>query len=493
MGDLFNPPRPKPLRIYQEIAISKMRESIRCGNRRIVLELPTGAGKTLIAAHIVRSAVKKRQRVLFIAPAIDLINQTVAKFEAEGINDIGVMQGNHPRTNPLAWVQVATVQTLARRKFPSVSLVIVDECHIQSEYVDNLLSEQTDLIFIGLSATPWSKGMARKWQDLIVPTSINALISDGVLSQFRVFAPDIPDLQNIATRAGDYVESELERIMGEAKLVGSVVTTWLEKAEDRPTLVFAVNRAHAAQLKLEFERRNIASAYVDGYTDRIERQIIGTKFETGEIRVICSVRTMTTGVDLRVSCIVDAAPTRSEILHVQKIGRRLRVNPGTEDCLILDHAGNNLRLGLVTDIHHAELNGGKKESTKEAKSRSEKLPKPCIQCGILHTGLICPACRHERKLQARIIVAEGDLVPIKGFSKTPSRADMQRYWSMALWVDDDRGKSGSLALALFKHRFGEWPKHLADMRIEPDRAFRNLELSARIKWLKGKFAERGQR
>lgn len=97
MGDLFNPPRLMPLRIYQEMAISKMRDSVHSGNRRIVLQLPTGAGKTLIAARIVRSAVEKRQRVLFIAPSINLIDQTVAKFEAEGINDIGVMQGNHPR------------------------------------------------------------------------------------------------------------------------------------------------------------------------------------------------------------------------------------------------------------------------------------------------------------------------------------------------------------------------------------------------------------
>ena len=72
---------------------------------------------------------------------------------------IGVMQANHPRTDPLARVQVASVQTLARRGVPHAALVIVDEAHIRSKVIENLMAERPDVFFVGLSATPWAKGM----------------------------------------------------------------------------------------------------------------------------------------------------------------------------------------------------------------------------------------------------------------------------------------------------------------------------------------------
>ena len=101
--------------------------------------------------------------------------------------------------------------------------------------------------------------------------------------------------------------------MGDAKLVGSVAQTWLEKGEDRTTLVFGVNRAHALRLSEEFMSAGVAAAYVDGTVDGVMRGRIADQFRVGEVRVICSVLTRTTGVDLPVSCICDAAPTRSEL------------------------------------------------------------------------------------------------------------------------------------------------------------------------------------
>jgi len=123
---------------------------------------------------------------------------------------------------------------------------------------------------------------------------------------------------------------------------------------------------------------------------------------------------MITGVDLPVSCIIDAAPTRSEMLHVQKIGRGLRVNPGTEDCIILDHAGNSLRLGLVTDIHHTSLDFSKSGEKSQRKAGADKLPKPCIECEALHSGKTCPSCGNERKPVVGVQTADGELVEITG-------------------------------------------------------------------------------
>jgi superfamily II DNA or RNA helicase len=476
--------QPKELRPHQHEALRLIRLSAGKGNRRIVCQMPTGAGKTVTAAKLIASALAKGKSSIFTVPALSLINQTVDAFEAEGVTGIGVMQANHPRTDPLAKVQVASVQTLAKRDIPNAAVVIVDECHIRASVVERMMDERPDVFFIGLSATPWADGMGERWQDLVIPVTIGDLIEAGMLSRFKAFAPDVPDLSGVKIKAGEYAEAGLERVMGSAKLVGSVTQTWLEKGDNRPTLCFAVNRAHAAALAGEFQRHGVASAYVDAFTDMAERSHINGQFRAGEIRVICSVRTMTTGVDLPVSCIIDAAPTRSEMLHVQKIGRGLRVNPGTEDCLILDHAGNSIRLGLVTDIYHDALSVADRAEKGEKKPDDEKLPKPCIMCGELHTGMTCPGCGHERRPSGRVETADGDLVQISGAQKRPSLTDKQTFWSMALWLDNERGRGGKLAKGMFKGKFGVWPNGLQDTPIPADRAFMNYDKSRRIAYAK---------
>lgn len=456
----------KVLRPHQAEAISLVRSSLGRGLRRVVLQGPTGFGKTLVAAKIIEGALAKGNSVIFCAPMISIIDQTVAAFEAEGIRDIGVMQASHPRTNPLARVQVASVQTLRNRAIPQAALVIVDECHIRDKTVERLIAERPDAFFIGLTATPWAKGMGLVWQDLVIPCTIASLIEGGFLSQFRVFAPDVPDLSRVKVERGDYAEAQLAEIMGEAALVGNVVATWLEKGENRPTLAFGVDRAHAKFLHESFERAGVASAYVDGKTDSVERSGIGRRFRSGEIRIICSVRTMTTGVDLPVSCICDCAPTKSASLHVQKIGRGLRVNPGTEDLLVLDHAGNSLRLGLVTDIHRTTLDKTKPTEKTKPEAPAEKLPKPCSKCGVLHTGALCPACGHERKPVSSVESAEGELVEITG--RKPREITMavklQRL-SGLLWIARERGYKPGWAAQQFRQWHGVWPAN--GLRPEP--------------------------
>lgn len=491
MRDIFFELRPKTLRPHQKRAVELLRASLKSGHKRAVIQLPTGGGKTLIAAKIIEAARAKGNQIIFTAPAVSLIDQTVEAFENEGITGIGVMQSNHPRTDAGAPVQIASVQTLARRDIPDAALVLVDECHIRSTVIDDLMRDRPDVFFIGLSATPWAKGMGLQWQDLVIPVTIGELIDEGYLSKFTAYAPDVPDLRGVKIQNGDYASTALEAVMGEAKLLGSVVETWLARGEDRPTLCFAVNRAHAAQLKAEFERHGIASAYVDAHTDIVERGLINAKFRRGEVRVICSVRTMTTGVDLPVSCIIDAAPTQSEMLHVQKIGRGLRVNPGTEDCLILDHAGNSLRLGLVTDIHHATLNS-QAPGEKQERTVAGKLPKPCSKCAVVFLGKTCPACGHERKPFANVESADGELIELTGKVKAPTMAEKQAFWSMALHLDGQRHKGGKLAKGLYKGRFGVWPRGLDDVTAQPDRAFMSYETSRRIAYAKKMAKQEGR-
>jgi superfamily II DNA or RNA helicase len=127
---------PRPLRPYQERSIDFLRGSLRSGHRRPVMQLPTGAGKTRIAAEIIRIALAKEHRAIFTVPRISLIQQTVEAFECEGIDAIGVIQGRHFRTDSTQPVQIASAQTLVRRATPSADIVIIDECHLGFEKID---------------------------------------------------------------------------------------------------------------------------------------------------------------------------------------------------------------------------------------------------------------------------------------------------------------------------------------------------------------------
>lgn len=480
----------KELRPHQVKAINLVRNSLGKGFKRIVCQAATGFGKTLTASHIIEGALAKGNRVIFTAPAISLIDQTVEAFEAEGIRDIGVMQASHPRTDPDAKVQVCSVQTLARRDVPSAALVIVDECHLRAKVIERLMKDRPDVFFIGLSATPWSKGMGLLWQDMVTPCTIMELIDGGYLSKFTAFAPDIPDMSNVPVSKGDYTEAGAAEVMEGSALMASVVDTWLEKGENRPTLLFGVNCAHAAQLYDAFQRAGVAAAYVDAYTDVIERKLIERRFRSGEVKVACSVRTLTTGVDWPVSCIIDAAPTKSKMLHVQKIGRGLRVNKGTEDLLILDHAGNSLRLGLVTDISQTTLDKTK-PGEKQKPEGKEKLPKECANCAALHTGLTCPFCGHERKPVAGVETVDGELIeltPARTKSEKASKEEKQAFYSKALWMADSRGYKPGWAANKYRERFNVWPRGLEESRTAPDQAFLNWEKSRRIAFAKSKGA-----
>lgn len=464
MSELFNTLSTRQLRPHQIKATELLRSSFMKGNTRVVVQAACGFGKTLTSAKMIESALSKGKRVMFTVPRLSLINQTVDEFMKEGINDIGVIQGNHPRTNPLARVQVASLQTLDRRDFGSdFDMIIIDEVHEQFAIVQKMMEDMPRAYFVGLSATPWAKGMGLIWQDLVQSITLTELIDQGYLSKFLAYAPDVPDMSGVKIIKGDYAEGAAAEIMAGKALMASIVQTWLEKGENRPTLLFGVNRAHAKQLQDQFIEAGIAAGYCDAHTDTVERQILGRKFRSGEVKIACSVRTLTTGIDWPVSCIIDAAPTQSEMLHVQKIGRGLRINPGTEDCLILDHAGNSLRLGLVTDIHHDTLDTTKKESRAERKPKAETLPKQCANCGALSADRICPFCGHERKPVSGVETVDGELVELgKGSKRVYTKGENQLWWSAIQHIRASGGKSSGWAAHTYKDKFGVWPRGLDD-------------------------------
>src|ERR1700684_1072207 len=262
----------RALRPHQERALAELRRSLMSGWRRPLLMLPTGGGKTLIAAHIAAGALAKGKHVAFVVPAVSLIDQTVAAFEAESIHALGVLQGIHPRTDRDAPIQICSVQTLARRRRPEVDLVIVDEAHQMHKEIFRWMADCRNIIFIGLSATPWSRGLGKYCDDLIIAATTRELIDQGYLSDFVAFAPSDPDLSSVSTRAGEFQQDELADAMDRLAITGDIVETWLKRGEDRPTIAFCVNRNHAKHVADRFAGAGVAVEYLDGETPREDRE-----------------------------------------------------------------------------------------------------------------------------------------------------------------------------------------------------------------------------
>lgn len=481
---------------HQMSALSGLRDSIaNRKKRRPVLQLPTGGGKTVIASTMVRGALVKGNSVIITVPSKQLIDQTVEMLRSEGISTVGVMQADHYLTNAIMPVQVATIQTLARRKIPKAQLVLVDECHIQFKFLNEWMAhpEWQHVPFIGLSATPWSKGLGKHFDDLVVASTTQGLIDTGFLAPFKAFAPSSglrPDLSSVKDVAGDYHEGQLSTEMRKAPLVADAVDTWLNNARGRPTMVFAVDRAHADALFERYSAAGVFTAYIDGNTPLKEREQIRKSMQSGEIEVVVNIGCLTTGCDWPfVSCIQLCRPTKSEMLYTQIIGRGLRVSKdtGKTECMILDHTTTTERLGLVTDIHHDILDDGKHATSGKAKKPEEALPKECTKCHYLKPPRtpVCPNCGHEAKVQSKVQTVDGTLSEVKGSKKLKhTMADKQVWWSGFLHYAASHNKTQKWCLAQYKQKFEVWPKGLRDIAVEPSAEVTGWIRSRNIAWSK---------
>jgi DNA repair protein RadD len=486
----------RSLHLHQQRALDALRGSFACGKRRPMLQAPTGFGKTLTAAHIIQRALDKGKRIAFIVPAISLIDQTVAAFEAEGIHSVGVMQGIHERTDRDQPVQVCSVQTVARRKRPDVDLVIVDEAHQMHKEIFRWMKDAPGVPFIGMSATPWSRGLGKYYDDLIIAATTRELIDQGYLSDFVAFAPSDPDLSSVSTRAGEFQQDELADAMDRPAITGDIVETWLKRGEDRPTIAFCVNRNHAKHVADRFAGAGVAVEYLDGETPREDREAMFARFRSGATKILCSVGVLTTGFDADVRCIIDAQPTKSRILFVQKLGRGLRTAPGKDRLVILDHAGNHLRLGMVTDIGQDRLDDGKERqnASQRARERGEPLPKLCDDCKAVvpRAARECPNCGAPIQARNEVEAIDGDLVEL-GARRTGERhlsiEDKAAFYGELRGYAAVKGYNDGWIAHKYRERIGVWPN---DPRIRtatlraPSEATRGWIISRQIAYAKAR-------
>jgi DNA repair protein RadD len=483
---------------HQTRALQALKETVWNGVRRIVVQSPTGSGKTKLAAAIVEGAIRKGNRMAFVVPAISLVDQTVEAFYAEEIRDVGVIQANHQMTDWSKPVQVCSIQTLRKRAaFPEAKVVVFDECHVLHEHHKTWIQDPAwaDVPFIGLSATPWTVGLGKYFDTLLIAATTKELIDQKFLAPFKVFATGHPDLTGVRNVAGDYHEGELSDAMQKGTLTADIVHTWKEKWGKDKTLCFGVDCAHAQALQKRFEESGISCGYQDARTPDVERAEIKRKFHNGSYQIVANVGTLTTGVDWDVRCLILARPTRSRILYTQIIGRALRTAPDKEHALILDHSDTTQRLGFVTDIIQEHLDSGKPSDKPE---RVPPMPKECKQCGILKPmkSKVCPNCGFEAVVTSGISEKDGELIEVtaggRGKRKGKREYTMEekaKFYAGLKAYGIQHGRKEGWAAHSYKDKFGAWPDW--SIKNVPPAPYPSVEIvmwvkSRNIAWAKSK-------
>ncbi len=480
------------LRDRQAQAMDDMRQAMKEGHKRIVIQAPCGFGKTVLAAHMIAASLDRGKRPLFTCPAISLIDQTYKSFQFEGIHDIGVMQAQHECTDKMARVQIASVQTLVKRELPNIDFMILDEIHMRFHALNEMLDGPwKDKIAIGLSATPWAKGMGLRWTKLIIPATIPQLIDEGFLSPTDMYIPEQCAARgNLEIKEGEFTEASASKEMRQSRIVGNVVKTWKKLGPGEKTFMFCVNREHAREQVGAFIDSGIPFGYIDANTDRPDRKVVFDKMRGGEIAGIASVGCLIAGVDEDVRCLIDVAPTNSEMRLVQKWGRGIRTAEGKTTLIGLDHAGNNSAegLGLFWEIYHDHLDRRTKTDKGQAYEGETRPPKPrrCHVCHILipKGHAICPKCGTPMPAMSDVEHIDGELCLYYGKAKNkiekpvvvPEKrvSDEQAFYSGLLDFSRRRGFKDGWAKVKYKEKYGAWPNGLDDKQMTPRKAVREF-------------------
>lgn len=466
------------LRPYQEDAIRRLRQTVASGKRSCILVSPTGSGKTVAAAALIRSAIEKQKHVLFLAHARELVNQCSQKLWDFGVEHGIIMRGEE--MEDMARVQVASKATLVswlkRMKLakPPADLIVVDEAHRSlSKWWRYLIELYPDAVVIGLTATPArgdGRGLGELYGGMVEAVPSSQLIREGFLVPTRVFAPYRPNLKGIPRSGTDFAKKPLERRMDKPQLVGDIVGHWKKHAEDRQTVVFATGVQHSLHIRDEFVRAGIRCEHLDGTTDMEERDAILGRLRDGDTRVLTNVGVCTEGWDCPVvSCCVMACPTKSYVKYRQCCGRIQRPYPGKTDALLLDHAGCVYMHGFPDDDVEWTLDSSKtiEEEVKERRKDGRmKEPICCPACHAMFSGKpACPNCGFKIQRRAKDKdVQQGMLIEVDRDQEVVKESeDRQRYWHRCLGVMANNGRSAKAAGAMFRARYGVWPEGMKNI------------------------------
>lgn len=482
------------LRPYQSHAVHQGRQFFASGRKRVMVYAPTGAGKGELAVAFAQMAYSKGKRVLFLVHRKDLVRQQAERFAKYGI-DVGILQGQNTY-RPHHDITVGSIQTFSSRKnfgwqF-NFDLVLIDEAHLcaGSKQYHELFRQWNNLPMIGLSATPFSKGLGKKhswgtmFEDLIVVSTIRELVEQGYLVDCEAYAPSTPDLSKVSIVGGEYHQKQLGDAVDQKHLIGDIVTHWTKLARGKQTICFAVNIAHSKHIVDQFRAVGVDAEHIDCHTPEEERLDIIHRFRNGQITVLSNVSILAEGFDAPATeVMILARPTRSLIRYIQMAGRVLRQADRKTTALLLDHSGSLARLGFPTDDLPLELDDGKPKKSEGSRKSEKPKEKVCSSCGYVDKKKRhkCPACGFAPERKADVEVEAGELVKIK----RRTAQDKQEIYSALKGYADSKGYQSGWIAHKYKELTGVWPRGMEEISGPMRTDVYNHIVSSRIRWAKG--------
>lgn len=410
------------LRDYQQTSVEQTRGALR-HYRSVLLQSPTGSGKTAMASYMLNNVQARQKRGFFICHRRELIDQTAKTFDKIGI-DYGYIAAGM-RYDHYKSIYICSIDTLKNRlgKVQAPDFCVWDEAHhVGAAGWSRVKSAYSSSFHVGLSATPQrldGKGLDEQFDYLVPGPSVEWLIEQGYLAKYKLFSVPGADMTGVHTKMGDFVKSESAAVMDKPSITGDIIKHWRKLAADKLTIGFAVSVAHSQHIVAQFNAAGIPAAHLDGTTEKAERARVLKDFALGKIRVVFNVGLFAegfdiaanSGIDVTVGCVIDAAPTQALGAWLQRCGRALRKQDG--HAVILDHSGNALRHGMPCMDREWTLEGRKKGQRRS--DNEETLPiRQCPECFCIHEPEPnCPACGYEYPVQARKVEeVDGELTEL---------------------------------------------------------------------------------
>ncbi len=391
------------LRPYQQTGINDIRKAFHDGNKSVLYTLPTGGGKTIIFSHILKSMFNAGRPCMVVVHRRELLIQTVSQLKDLGIEFSTIQAGMEYKPN---LISVASVQTLVKRPgiWVEPQLIICDECHhmagknqwaqIRRRYLSARL--------LGVTATPERldrKGLGDYFDILTQGPNIRELTGMGFLSPIKYYSVDFSRGQKFRTIAGDYDKKQMEDFFTQKKVFGSTVEHFKKYfGGNKTALIFCVTIKHCEQISYQLRLAGFDCPVISGKLDYEKRGKLISDLGKKEIHGLCSCDIISEGTDIpTVDGCVLLRRTQSLGLFLQQIGRCLRIAPGKEHALILDHAGNVFIHGRPDADRIWDLT-----ETKEKKKNVKKEADNFIQCEkcyfVFSNRLnVCPECGKERE------------------------------------------------------------------------------------------------
>ena len=332
-----------------------------------MLQLPTGGGKTEIAAAVLRDRfdMGRQTQAVWLTHRAELCAQTETRLGDSGIpvrSATRHWQVSTPAPAIRGGVAILQAQTVERRnlshrgiwsRYGSDDLLVIDEAHHAVAPGWEKAIRQWPGRVLGMTATPWRlsvrEGFDHIFDTLIVGPQVHQLQTSGFLAPSRLFTP--PDEERIVggktRRNSDFTEMGIEAANHPEVMTTKAVLYWMEMAGNRQTIAYAVSKGHARNLAKEFANRAITTAVILSDTPAEERTRAIVAFKRRQVQVLINVAIATEGFDLPdAGCVLITRPTDSLTLYLQMVGRGLRPKPNSADCLILDLPGNSMVHGL---------------------------------------------------------------------------------------------------------------------------------------------------